>query len=50
MYNDWSRFTNLKPVLKDDILYARESIFPVEGFGTVLITVTTLEAPGLYIF
>jgi hypothetical protein len=50
VYNDWSRFMNLRPALKDDIFYIGESILPIEGFGTVLVIVTTSEAPGLYTF
>jgi hypothetical protein len=32
----------------DDVLYAGESVIPIEGFRTVLIIVTTLEEPKQY--
>jgi hypothetical protein len=41
--NDKSRFTDLRIALDDDVLYAGESVIPIEGFGTVSVIVTTSE-------
>jgi hypothetical protein len=46
--NDKSRFTDFRLPTDDDVLYASESVIPIEGFGTVLVTVTTLEEPKQY--
>jgi hypothetical protein len=42
--NDKSRFTNFRLAIEDDELYAGESVIPIKGFGTVLVTVTTSES------
>jgi hypothetical protein len=34
--------------LRTTTFYASESVIPIEGFGTVLVTVTTLEEPKQY--
>jgi len=48
VYNDKSRFTDLWIASEDDVLYTRESIISIEGFGTIIITVTTTEEPKQY--
>ena len=47
--NDKSRFIDFRLPMDDDVLYASESVIPIEGFGTVLVIVTTLEEPKQYI-
>jgi hypothetical protein len=46
--NDKSRFTDFRLPTDDDVLYAGESVIPIEGFGTVSVTVTTSEEPKQY--
>jgi hypothetical protein len=48
VYNDKSRFTDLRIALDDDVLYARESVILIEGFGTVAVIVTIIEEPKQY--
>jgi len=44
--NDRKRFRNFRPSTDNDSLFAGESVIPIKGFGTVLITVKTTEHPG----
>jgi hypothetical protein len=46
--NDKSRFTDFRLPTNNDVLYASESVIPIEGFGTVSVIVTTLEEPKQY--
>jgi hypothetical protein len=46
--NDKSRFIDFRLPIDDDVLYASESVIPIKGFGTVLVTVITLEEPKQY--
>jgi hypothetical protein len=46
--NNKSRFIDFRLPINDDILYAGESIIPIKGFRTVLVTVTTSEEPKQY--
>jgi len=48
IYNNKSKFTNLRITSDDDVLYTRESIILIEGFGTMAVTVTTIEEPTQY--
>jgi hypothetical protein len=48
IYNDKSRFTDFRLPTDDDVLYTSKSVIPIEGFRTVLVTVTTLEEPKQY--
>jgi hypothetical protein len=34
--------------IDDNVLYASKSVILIEGFGTVLVIVTTLEEPKQY--
>ena len=43
VYNDKLRFMDFRLPMDDDVLYAGESVILIEGFGTVLVIVTTLE-------
>jgi hypothetical protein len=43
IYNNKLRFTDFRLPIDDDVLYAGESVILIEGFGTVLVIVTTLE-------
>ena len=43
VYNNKSRFIDFRLPIDDDVLYASESVIPIEGFKTVLVIVTTLE-------
>ena len=46
--NNKSRFINFRLPTDDDVLYAGESVILIEGFGTVLVIVTTSEEPKQY--
>ena len=46
IYNNKSRFTNFRLVIKDNKLYTNKSVIPIKGFGTVLVIVTILEEPN----
>jgi len=48
--NNKSRFIDFRLPSNDDVLYAGEGIIPIEGFGTVSVTVTTTEEPSQYTF
>ena len=43
VYNDKSRFTDLWIASDDDVLYIRESVILIEGFGIIIVIVTTIE-------
>ena len=48
VYNDKLRFMDFRLLTDDDVLYAGESVILIEGFGTVLVIVTTLKEPKQY--
>ena len=48
IYNNKSRFIDFRLSTDDDVLYTRESIILIEGFGTMAVTVTTIEEPTQY--
>jgi hypothetical protein len=41
------RFEDLRSASDDDCLYARNTIVPIEGFGTITVTVQTLNGPRI---
>jgi hypothetical protein len=43
IYNNKSRFTNFKLIIKDNELYISKSVILIKGFSTILVIVTTLE-------
>jgi hypothetical protein len=48
VYNNKLRFIDFRLPTDDDVLYTNKSVIPIEGFGTVLVIVTTLEEPKQY--
>jgi hypothetical protein len=46
--NDKSRFIDFRLSTADNVLYAGESVILIKGFGTFLVTVTTIEEPTQY--
>jgi hypothetical protein len=45
--NDKERFEDLRSTSDDDCLFAGNTIVPTEGFGTITITVQTLNGPRI---
>ena len=43
IYNDKSRFTNFKLIIKDNELYTNKSVIFIKGFNTILVIVTILK-------
>ena len=43
IYNNKSRFTNFRLIIKDNKLYINKSVIFIKGFNTVLIIVIILE-------
>ena len=43
VYNNKSRFTNFRLIIKDNKLYTSKSVIPIKDFSTVLVIVTTLK-------
>ena len=48
IYNNKLRFIDFRLPTDDDVLYTGESVIPIEGFGTILVIVTTLKEPKQY--
>ena len=46
--NDKSRFIDFRLLINNDVLYTSKSVILIEGFGTVLVIITTLEEPKQY--
>jgi hypothetical protein len=47
VYNARNRFYNFIPASEDDILYAGNTVIPINGFGSVNVTIQTPTGPKL---
>lgn len=43
--NNHSRFQNFTPASEDDVIYAGATVVPIEGYGSVTITIQASEGP-----
>jgi hypothetical protein len=50
IYNNKSKFINLRLTIKDNVLYTNKSIIFIKGFNTILVIVTTLKELKQYTF